>query len=154
MDSWVAIVVVAVAIALGRLLMWIGGIKEHKSEATKFMKEIRKDIKKVLLRLPPIPAAETSPCRLAGYGERIRDEVGATAWAEQEADILRPRVASKEPYEIEEISVAHAREASLSPEMRRAAYENGFSHEHIRVVLGLELRDELIALPRTVLESA
>ena len=57
---------------------------------------------------------------------------------------MRNTAEDKEAYEIEKISLAHARSISLSSEMQRAAYENGFSHEHVHMVLGLVLRDELL----------
>ena len=79
MEAWIAITIVAVASSLGWLLMWVGGLKEHKSEVTKFMAEVRETLRSILLRLPPVPTGTTSPRHLTDYGETIRDKVGAPA---------------------------------------------------------------------------
>ena len=123
---WITPAVIAGLAVLGGLAKWIhwmGETNEHKNGVGKVLDEIRDDIKKILLRLPPIPAVDGSPRRLTDYGERIRDEVGANVWASREAALLRNSTKGKEPYEVEEISVSHARRVSLTPEMRRAAYE-------------------------------
>ena len=148
-----AIVAVALVGALVKWLLWIGSMNDHKGTVTEFMTDIRTDmtdirtdIKQILLRLPPtpIPTVDSSPRHLSDYGERIRDEVQAIAWAEQEATRLRHETEGKEPYEVEDISRSHAKRVSLSPEIQRTAYENGFSHDHVRTVLGIVLRDRLI----------
>lgn len=142
-----AVLIVAVATGLAWLLPWIGGIKEHKSSVTKFMSEIREDIKTILRRLPAEPITPKSPLALTGYGEEIAAAVGALRWAMEHVESVRDRVVGKPAYEVEEISFAYAREEyELSSSMREVMYENGYSGEHVRAVLGVVLRDELIAL--------
>lgn len=142
-----AVLIVGAATGLAWLLLWIGGIKEHKSSVTKFMTEIREDIKKILNRLPADPIGAKSPLSLTDYGEKIAEAVGAKSWAREHAEIVRGRVVGKPAYEVEDVSFAYARdELVLSPSMREVMYEHGYSSEHVRSVPGVVLRDELIAI--------
>ena len=136
--------------ALIRAGMWIGAMNEHKGAATKFMTEIRDDLKtirkdiKLIFRRIPVPDFGGSPRRLTDYGKNISDAVAAPAWAKEEAESLRSRVTDKQPFEIDEISRAYVGELELSPSIRQAAYEGGYLIEHVRTVLAIVLREELI----------
>ena len=51
----------------------------------------------------------------------------------------------KPAYEVQDISFDYAREEyEFSPSMREAMYEHGYSGDHVRAVLGVVLRDELL----------
>lgn len=89
------------------------------------------------------PATAASPLRLTDYGEEISTAVSAPSWAEETAETLRSQVMDKQPYEIAEVSYAAGQEYTLSPQVREAMYEHGYSDDHVRTVLGIVLRDEL-----------
>ena len=129
----------------GWLLMWVGGMKEHKSTVTSFMTEIREDIKKLLKWVAP-PIATGSPRQLTEYGDLISGALDAEAWAVLEAARLRDEVEGLQPYEIEERSFAHTEQMDLPSDIKAAKYEHGFPDEHVRQVLGLVLRDRLIEM--------
>lgn len=93
---------------------------------------------------PPVPATIASPLRLTEYGENISAVVDAPLWASQHVTTLSEKVRDKRPYEIEEISFAFAEQYDPSPSMRDAMWEHGYSIEHVRTVLGIVLRDELL----------
>ncbi len=139
-----AIVAVAVGSGLVWFLMWVGSVKEHKSAVTKFMDEIRDDIKKILRRLPAAPVGAGSPVALTDYGEEIAKAIDATEWVRIHADTIRATISGKAAYEIKEISFEYAREQELSPSMREVMYEYGYSGDHVRAVLGVVLRDQLL----------
>ena len=90
------------------------------------------------------PAASASPLRLTDYGEEISTAVSAPSWAEETAETLRRQVTDKQPYEVAEVSYDAGQEYTLSPQVREAMYEYGYSDDHVRTVLGIVLRDELI----------
>lgn len=139
------IVVVALVGALVKWLLWIGAMNEHKSEVGEFMREIRADIKRVFQRLPAEPIGAASPRTLTDYGETIRDVVGAVEWATAEALGLVTKVQGMRGYEIEDLAFDHARSHDLDSDIREAAFEHGFTVDHVRDVLAVVLRDELLA---------
>lgn len=95
--------------------------------------------------LPQTVIHSSSPVSLTEYGEKIAQAVNASAWARKHAEVVQGRVAGKAAYEVEEISFSYAREEhELSPSMREIMYEHGYSGEHVRSVLGVMLRDELL----------
>ena len=138
------VTLVAIGSAVGWLLIWIGGMKEHKKTVTEFMTEIREDIKTLLNRVPPAPATTNGPLRLTDYGEEISAALDAPSWAKRQAEGLRSGVLGKQPYEIDEVSSAYVREYEFSASIREAAYEHGIKDENVRTVLAIVLRDELI----------
>ena len=151
-------VLLAIATALVTATAWITGIykngkhtkqdlDDHKGTVSGFMAEIREDIKKILGRLPADPIGATSPLSLTDYGEEIAKAVDAATWAKNHVGMVKDRALGKPAYEIEDISFAYARtEYTLSPSMRETMYEHGYSGDHVRSVLGVVLRDELIRL--------
>ncbi len=88
----IVVLALAVATAAGRLLMWIGGVNEHKSEVSEFMREIRADIKKIFQRLPSKTLDRGSPVRLTALGDEVAKQIGARKWAVNQAGALRERV--------------------------------------------------------------
>lgn len=126
--------------------VWVGSMNEHKSTVADFMAEIRDDVKKILRRLPT-PIEPTSPLSLTEYGEAIAEAVGAARWVEEHAETVRGRATGKPAFEVQEITFAYAREEyELSPSIREAMYEHGYTGDHVRAVLGVVLRDELLGV--------
>ena len=150
------------AAALVKLGMWIGGAnkhmtavekhvegaQKHMSAVERLLQEIREDIKK-LLRWTETAAASGSPLRLTDLGQHISDTLDAPAWAREYAQILRPRVEGKPPYEVQDACFAFV-EDEFEPSdefhaaMRMCAYERGIDDHEVHTVLAISLRDELL----------
>ena len=153
MDQWwvtpAAIAAVAIVGGLATLIYWMGQVQEHRGSVSKFMEEIRDDIKKIFERLPPVPVAGSSPLRLTDFGDRIAAWLKADAWAAGLAPELRSQLEGKAPFEIDRFSREHVRE-HLAPEWRErvaaCAYEFGTGTSGVLDVLQVVLRDELLKL--------
>ncbi len=50
---------------------WQGEVDSDRKRISKFIEEIRKDVKDLLGRLPPSPTTSASPIQLTDLGERI-----------------------------------------------------------------------------------
>ncbi len=144
---------VTVLLVLGWFLFqigaWVGKVNADQEDFESFMDEVRADLREIrsavwALLGRPTPAKGDGRLRLADYGEDISEAVDATWWASEQVENLKPRVAEMRPYEIEEIAFSHARGTELMPSMRDAMWEHSYSAEDVRVVLGIELRDELL----------
>ena len=115
---------------------------------TSVAKEVREDIKKILLYLSPrSPIESKSPYRLSEFGEEIATKLEARRWATQLAPPLMTEVEDMEPFEIDDFSREYVADR-LSAEWRRqvaiCAYEIGIERAHVEVVLAIVLRDELL----------
>ena len=63
----------AVIIAVVKVIRWTATVDLKLDQFTAFTKEVRDDIKQILLRLPPVPVAGSSPLHLTDFGERMAD---------------------------------------------------------------------------------
>ncbi|MCY4622528.1 MAG: hypothetical protein OXD34_11955 [bacterium] len=114
-----------------------------------FMIEIRTDIKRLLLQSPSAPKEVASPLSLTEYGEEIATAIRARSWALQHVAIVKDRVAGQPAWKVNEVAFGYAQdECALSPTMTEAMYEHGYTRDHVRSVLGVVLRDELLELSK------
>ena len=127
---------------------WKGKVDSDREGFSKFMSEVRDDIKQILTRLPPVPVTVNSPTVLTDYGVKISDTVDAKAWAKEESNKMATEVEGKEPFEIQNAAFKYADEFDPSPDLLRkmsaCAFENGTELESVRKVMGVELRDALL----------
>ena len=154
MDEWLnsPVVVVAVLSAIGVLIgigRWVGKVDSDRSKFGKFMEEIRKDIKEILLRIPPAVVTRSSSLRLTTLGERVSDKIQAKRLAEQLAPELRARIAGRLPYEIQETCQHFVHEefkptAEQLAQFKNCAYEEGLKVDVVYDVIVVELRDQLL----------
>lgn len=151
MTEWLPIATaVTLATAILSIGIWIGSVNTDRTNFKEFMREIKDKIDKIFSRLPPVVATGQSPIRLTDLGKAISKELDASAWANRIADTVQDRVKGKEAYDIQHFSFEYVdnddkytdKERSM---IRRIAYENGVSEEQVRRVLGIELRDKLLA---------
>ena len=113
------------------------------------MEEIRKDIKEIFLRLPPVPVAGSSPIKLTDFGEQIAAKIKASEWAQGLAPTIVHEVAGKRPFEIDEFSeefVTNKLGEQWETRVAGCAYEFGIKRDGVHDVLRVVLRDELIRL--------
>ncbi len=129
---------------------WYGEVNSDQARFSDFIKEIRKDIKDILSRLPPAPTTGSSPIQLTEIGERISNHISAKEWAATEADNLAPKTKDMNAFEIQTLSFDHAKsfepDASLLSKMQESAFESGINLEGVKEVLGVELRDCLLQM--------
>ena len=158
MENWLPTILVAgtaavIAAITGtvKFARWTGVVDEQRSESSKFMKEIRNDIKQILGRLAPSPVAGGSPLRLTELGHAISAELDGKAWASRVAQEVKERVKGMEAYEINDFSFAYVKDGFKPSEeqeakIRSCAYENALKREKVLDVLAVELRDSLLEL--------
>ena len=72
--AWLIPSVIAGLAAIGGGLFkaggWFSNVNSDRKSFKEFMDEIRGDIKEILLRLPPLTVASSSPLRLTDFGEK------------------------------------------------------------------------------------
>ncbi len=154
--------VVGVIGAVGRLVWgisrWKNSVDEHRKRVdedrgtlSKFMAEIRTEIKRILERLPPPRTiAGGSPLKLTEFGIAIAKAVHAHEWAVNEAPALIPEVEDLEPFQIDQFSRSHVKEDAFDKmnvtwqnRVDACAYEFGIDRDGVLDVLYVVLRDEL-----------
>ena len=161
MTDWLNTSVIVVAVLAVGALVWkivyrvakvdlaakdFGAFTEKTFPA--FAKEIRDDIKQILLRLPPpTPIENGSPARLNEYGRKMAAFLRAEEWAAGIAATAVREVVNKRPFEIEEFSRRYV-ESNLDPKIEErvaaCAYEFGTERDRVKPVLWVVLRDELM----------
>ena len=127
---------------------WNQDIEANQKTIAEIAREIREDIKKIFLRLPPpAPIERQSPARLTDYGRRISNSIDAKGWAKKLAPTLVGEVAGKPEYAIEAFRRSHVKKHMTSSTMvLKAMYEFGTDRDDILPVLCVVLRDELLSL--------
>ena len=105
------IVTIAVFGIMWKILQWTVKVDLERQEwmsvtETTFpalMKEIRGDIKQILLRLPPPrPVASGGPMQLTEFGQKIAAWLDAKDWAAQLAPDLVDEATGNQPFQIDE----------------------------------------------------
>lgn len=121
-----------------------------RSEMRDFMKEIRSDIKKIFNRLSPTTGSG-SPISLTKLGEKVSKEIDAPGWAQSMAPKFLDEVKGQSPYFIQEFcmdfcTTEYKPSDSLKHRLEQCAFDNGIDVDSVLRVLGVELRDRLLAL--------
>ncbi len=151
MSDWLSIAAILSAVTLifaaGK---WYGSVNTDRANFKEFMQEIRDKIDQIFLRLPPAVAASQSPVRLTDLGKAISDDLDAVTWANEIAITVKDEVQGKEEYDIQHFSFKYIDDYPYTDEeqsiLRKVAYDRGVSEKQVRRVLGIELRDKLLAL--------
>jgi len=127
-------------------------IREAMNKIDNDFKDIRKDIQKIFERLPePGTVVSTSPLKLTSIGQKISEEIEASAWAEATAQELQHQVTDPTPYQIQQFCFDHV-ESNFAPsdelvaKAQASAYSHGVSLEAVYKVLAVELRDKLLKM--------
>ena len=129
-----------------KIFWWVAKADAAKRDFRAFTKEIRDDIKRILLRLNPILEGH-SPFRLNELGRTIAAELDAASWAADLAPSLLPDVAGQRPSEIDNFCyeyVNHQPGDEWSDRLADAAFEHGVDRDAVRSVLWIVLREELL----------
>ena len=141
------VLALAVGTALVKGLFWLRDVHNAKQGWGAIVDEIRKDIKDILLRLPPTPASVTSgsPLRLTDFGRKMAVNMDAQAWATDLAPTLREDLAGKRAFEVDEFSRKYVHEHMQHAErVSKCMYQIDVDRDGALRVLQVVLRDALI----------
>lgn len=143
-------VVIAMITFAYRYGKWQGEVDSDRKRFSKFIEEIRKDIKDILGRIPPSPTTSASPIQLTELGERISNNIDAESWAEKVASEMISQTKDMDSFKIQEVAFDHAKtfepNEKLLQNMRDSAFQEGIKLEGVRDVLGVVLRDRLLSI--------
>lgn len=136
---------------------WQGEVDNDRNNFKEYMKEVRSDIKEILSRLPAKPISSSSPIRLTELGERISKKIDAKSWAKNTAQEMIEETEGMDSLKIQEESFNKAKNfepnETLLQNMRDSAFQEGIDLEGVKDVLGVELRDQLLAIHGKTKES-
>ena len=129
-------------------LFWLRQVHRAQQGWGEVVGEIRKDIKDILLRLPPTPAPVTSgsPLQLTDFGRQMAMSMDAHSWAAALAPCLREDLGGKRAFEVDEFSrqLVHAN-MRHDERVLRCIYEMGVDRDDSLRVLQVVLRNALIS---------
>ena len=147
----ISVTVVSAAITFAyKFGKWRAKVDSDRIRFSNFKEEIRNDNKNILSRLPCLSTSSASPIRLTDIGERISKNINARSWAEKVANEMVEQTKGFDLLKIQEESFEKAQsfesDEILLQNMRDSAFREGINLDGVREVLGVELRDCLLAL--------
>lgn len=123
------------------------GIETNQRSIAEIAREIREDIKKILIRIPGSTVESQSPARLSEYGQRISHSMRAEEWARDLAPSLVPQVTGKPEFAVEEFCRSYVEEHLATSNMvLKAMYDFGTTRDNVLAVPRIVLRDELLRI--------
>ena len=152
MEVWQAVAAaVTVGVALVGIGIWVGAVNGDRAAFKTFMDEVRRDIKEILQRLPPVAVTRDSPLRLTELGLGISEELGAQTIAEELARGLRERAQDLPAYDVQEMCFTYIQDEYSPPievdaMIKECAYNHGVDREQVLRVIAVELRDLLLGV--------
>ena len=141
-------IVMALGTGLWKIFWWVAKVDAGERDFRAFTKEVRDDIKRILLRLDPTLEGN-SPKRLNELGLTIANRLNADEWAAGLAPKLLPDIKGLRPFEIDNFCYEYVNNKlgdEWTERLAAAAYEHGVDRGAVRSVLWIVLRDELIRL--------
>lgn len=172
--SWIApavyVIAIGVLVGAGAIVWflvahsrWRGSVDTDRTNFEKFMAEIREKIDKIFDRLGSVEghlsavSVSQSPIRLNSLGESVSGDIGAKEWAGRLVDAVRAPTRAMGAYDVQQFCFAHADDMQLSDDeqdlIKDVAFNRGVSEFDVRRVLGIELRDKVLALRGMPLEE-
>ena len=130
-----------------KIFWWVAKIDPLPAGFSELAKEIRADIKQILIRLPPASISSASPVTLTEFGEKIAKSFGASGWSKAIAATIADKVTGMADFEVDEFCQRYVEtnlDAPQQSEVARVAYEFGIEHQKVLNVLRVVLRDELL----------
>jgi len=119
------------------------------------IRELNDKFSRIFYRLISEVESKGSPIHLTDLGKSISQQLGAVAWVEEIASIVKNQVKGKDEYQIQTFSFNYmSNENQYTDEqrglIRKVAFDNSIYEDEVYRVLALELRDVLIT---TMLEG-
>lgn len=147
------------AIALIAITVWVTKVNEMRSDWKGFVKEIREDIKKILLRMGPEPATSPgSPIELTKLGNEIAEEIKAVEIVDailEKSTLFR--VTGDNAFDIQTYCFNYAADSLLQDNnfteairekwenmIKESAFRHGLNTDQITKVIGVMLRDRVL----------
>lgn len=136
-----------------KIVRWTGTVDARLDALTKqldeFTTEIREKLDEVFRRLPVSPAGVKtgSPLTLTDFGKTMSANMDAATWAAELAPTLQAELVGKRAFQIDAFSRKYVYEHMRHDErVAKCMYEMGVERDNALQVLGVVLRDQLIAL--------
>ena len=127
----------------------LAAFKVFAREIRDDVREVRNDIKSILLHLNPLSVTSGSPLHLTDLGQSISDEMNVPGWAERTAPELMERAQGMTAYKVQEMCFEYVQKweppHGLDEEIDAAAYTRGMKRKGVLDVFAVELRDQLLA---------
>ncbi len=147
--SMVEAVFILAALGLAvRLIIWYANVNSDRKSFNEFMDYIRGRIDEIFDRLPNPLTKDASPLRLSDSGEEISKKINAPTIADAMSSKLRPEVAGKSPYEIQQLCFRWVSVDKLADDQKAlvqdAAFSRGPTLSQIMEVIAIEVRDRLL----------
>lgn len=130
--------------------IFMGRVDEALISINDKLHNINDKLHNVFSRLPAAPISSNSPIGLTELGREISEELDGKQWARDSSKTLIDKCRPLTPYEIQERCFKRAkRESQLTDEMKvrvmDSAYKHGLTKDKVLDVLGIELRDHILA---------
>jgi len=130
---------------------WRGAVNTDRDSFKEFMREVRSDIKKILLKLSDPVTDRSSPIRLTELGRKISNEIDAKSIAKGLLSNALSEVNNESAYDIQEYCFTHLNDCELSlsdtqvDQIKQCAFDNGIETLSVRRVIAIELRDMILS---------
>lgn len=127
---------------------WTGKVDSDRGTFKDTLKEIRDDIKRIFEKMGSQTTSPGSPLSLTPLGQDVAKELDAYTWAKELAPQLRPEVAEKEDWEVDDFCESYVRRdiGEMANTVRAISYKRGIPTADTLSVLRVVLRDALLAL--------
>ena len=136
---------------------WKTAVDKDRNTFNDFIKEMRRKIDDILLRLPlPKTLEANSPITLSDLGKKVADEIHVDNWVDEYVEEVRARIGDgPTPYSIQDACFQYTENelmrklAENGPPERKeniemSAYQNGIEVPSILRVVGVKLRDKIL----------
>ena len=156
MADWLSpIGVLAVLATLGlmwALVKWLSKVDHAAREHPGFVKAIKADISEIKVQIANIfgllnsPITQASPMVLSDFGRQLAEQLNASEWARETAPKVLDSVQAMQPAQVHAFCKQHTKDMTVDSDLNvfSRAYEHGITDEHMRIVLAIVLRDELL----------
>ena len=132
-------------------------LKALEENLTKFMEEMRDDVKKIFHALPQDTTKTSSPITLTDLGIEIAKEIKANEVVEKRAKLFISRATDMPPYEIQEMCFNYVEDELindsdiqedyrnlLDTRVKTSAFQHGLEVNQVLRVIGVLLRDKVL----------
>ena len=142
------LVVFFIGAAILSIGVWVGGVNADRKDFKGFMKDVRKDLNKIISLLAKVEKKD-SPTTLTALGNDISRMINAKVIAKNLSVKLAEKVKTMTPYEIQEFCADYiSNDFKPSPDelvsLGNCAYKKGLPIESVYRVIVIELRDKLL----------
>jgi hypothetical protein len=129
---------------------WEGAVDADRKKLWDLLKEVRDDVKELLGVGSVRTLGRGSRLSLTKLGKTVSRAIGGKSWAERLSIPFADTTSDMLAYEVQVFCMDHVKKMPLSEKERAliltVAYDHGLREREVRDVLGIELRDKLLAV--------